>query len=264
MAEGTESGRRKVAMKIDLTGTTALVTGGSSGIGEAISTTLAECGAAVGVHYNTGKDDARRVAERCGNGSAAFGADLHDPEAARNLFTEAARTLGGIDLLVNNAGIFIPAHPEEGYGRWMETWGRTISVNLTAAGVLCREAIEHFDGRGGRIVNIASRAAFRGETAGYLAYAASKGGLISLSRSIARSFGKKGIKSFTIAPGYVRTPMTEEYLDVHGAEMVANELALTEMTGVDDVAPVVAFIASGKLDHATGCTIDINGGSYIH
>lgn len=251
-------------MKIDLTGVKALVTGGSSGIGEAIAATLAECGAVVGVHYNTGGKKARWMAEGFGNGSVAIGADLFDPEAARKLFATAVETFGGIDLLVNNAGIFIPAHPDDGHLAWMGTWERTISVNLTSAGVLCREAIEHFSGRGGRIVNIASRAAFRGETADYLAYAASKGGMISLSRSIARSFGKKGIKSFAIAPGYVSTPMTEKYLEKHGDEMVANELAIDEMTDADDVAPLVAFIASGKLDHATGCTIDINGGSYIH
>jgi len=256
--------RKDRNMKIDLKGVRALVTGASSGIGEAISVTLAGCGAVVGVHYNTGGEKARRLADGFANGSKAFGADLADPGAARGLFAEAAEAFGGIDLLVNNAGIFMPAHPGDGHEAWMETWESTIAINLTSAGVLCREAIDHFSGRGGRIVNIASRAAFRGETAEYLAYAASKGGMISLSRSIARSFGKEGIKSFAIAPGYVRTPMTEEYLAEHGDWMVANELALGEMTAPGDIAPLVAFIASGMLDHATGCTIDINGGSYIH
>jgi NAD(P)-dependent dehydrogenase (short-subunit alcohol dehydrogenase family) len=251
-------------MKIDLTGVKALVTGGSSGIGEAISIVLAECGAVVAVHYNTGEERAAEIVDRFKNGSKAFGANLADPEEARNLFLSAAKELGGIDLLVNNAGIFVPADPGAGYEEWLEVWDRTLSVNLTSTGVLCREAIEHFMGRGGRIVNIASRAAFRGETAEYLAYAASKGGMISLSRSIARSFGKAGIMSFTIAPGYVRTPMAEEYLAEHEGEMVAGELALGEMTETGDIAPLVAFIASGRLDHATGCTIDINGGSYIH
>jgi NAD(P)-dependent dehydrogenase (short-subunit alcohol dehydrogenase family) len=251
-------------MIIDLKGTTALVTGGSSGIGEAVSEALAGCGAAVGVHYNTGGDRAREIAGKYGGGSVALGADLADPEGARRLFAKAVEELGHIDLLVNNAGIFIPAHPDRGHGEWMTAWEKTLSVNLTAAGILCREAIEHFGDRGGRIVNIASRAAFRGETSEYLAYAASKGGMVSLSRSIARSFGKQKIKSFAIAPGYVRTPMTDEYLEEHGDEMVRTEFALTEMTEPTDIAPLVAFIASGRLDHATGCTIDINGGSYIH
>jgi NAD(P)-dependent dehydrogenase (short-subunit alcohol dehydrogenase family) len=192
-------------------------------------------------------------------------ADLSDPGAARDLFRTAVKELGNIGLLVNNAGVFLPSPPESGHEKWMSTWDKTLAINLTSAGVLCREAIEHFRSQGGgRIVNIASRAAFRGETAEYLAYAASKGGMISLSRSIARSFGKEGIKSFGIAPGYVRTPMTAEYLDLHEENMIENELALAEMTSPGDIAPLVAFIASGMLDHATGCTIDINGGSYIH
>jgi NAD(P)-dependent dehydrogenase (short-subunit alcohol dehydrogenase family) len=251
-------------MKIDLSGTAALVTGASSGIGEAISQELGSCGARVAVHYNSGEERARAIAKGCGPGCEVFGADLSDPRAASDLFKTVAGTFGKVDLLVNNAGIFIPAHPEAGYDDWMGTWNSTIAVNLTSAGVLCREAIVHFmNNGGGRIVNISSRAAFRGETADYLAYAASKGGMISLSRSIARSFGKQGIKSFSIAPGYVRTPMTDEYLDLHEDEMIESELALGEMTSPGDIAPLVAFMASGRLDHATGCTIDINGGSYI-
>ena len=252
-------------MTIDLNGVTALVTGASSGIGEAIAVTLAGSGAAVAIHCNTGIDRAGELARRLGNGAAAFRADLSEPAQASHLFGEVVSRMGRIHLLVNNAGIFDPAPPEAGHGKWMRVWDRTIAINLTAAGVLCREAIEHFRREGGgRIVNIASRAAFRGETREYLAYAASKGGMISLSRSIARSFGKDGIVSIAIAPGYVRTPMTAEYLDEHEGEMVEHELALGRMTGTGDVAPLVAFVASGGLDHATGCTIDINGGSYIH
>jgi NAD(P)-dependent dehydrogenase (short-subunit alcohol dehydrogenase family) len=251
-------------MRIDLSGTTALVTGGSGGIGEAISQELHECGARVAVHYNTGREKAEEMASSYGEGCEAFAADLSAAAGARELFSSVLDSFGRLDLLVNNAGIFAPAPLQAGYGDWLDNWNRTIGVNLTAAGILCREAIVHFRTLGGgRIVNISSRAAFRGETADYLAYAASKGGMISLSRSIARSFGKDNIKSFSLAPGYVRTPMTSEYLDIHEEEMIEGELALGEMTGPGDVAPVVAFIASGRLDHATGCTIDINGGSYM-
>lgn len=252
-------------MTIDLTGVTALVTGASSGIGATIAETLAGSGAAVAIHCNSGIDRAETLAARVGNGAVAVRADLSVPAEASRLFSEVAERMGRIHLLVNNAGVFEPAAPESGRDEWMRVWERTIAINLTAAGVLCREAIEHFArGGGGRIVHIASRAAFRGETREYLAYAASKGGMVSLSRSIARSFGKDGIVSIAIAPGYVRTPMTAAYLDEHGDDMVEHELALGRMTVPEDIAPLVALIASGKLDHATGCTIDINGGSYIH
>ena len=108
-------------MQIDLGGTTALVTGGSSGIGEAISEALAECGAKVAIHYNTGEKSAMEMAARFGGGCEAFCADLSDPGAARDLFASAAGSLGRIDLLVNNAGIFTPAPPEVGHEDWMKT-----------------------------------------------------------------------------------------------------------------------------------------------
>jgi len=139
-----------------------------------------------------------------------------------------------------------------------------LQVNLTAAAILCRAAIRHFLNQGGgRIINIASRAAFRGDTPDHLAYAASKGGLISLTRSIARGFGRKGIKAFAVAPGFVRTEMAQEYFDQHGEEGVLAELSLPILTEVSDVAPFVVLLASGLADHATGSTIDINAGSYI-
>ena len=117
---------------------------------------------------------------------------------------------------------------------------------------------------GGRIINIASRAAFRGDTKDYLAYAASKGGMVSLTRSIARAWGKQGIVAFTIAPGWVMTDMAKQFIAQNGDEVVLNELALAELTQPSDVAPTVVFLASGLSDHATGCTIDINAGSYVH
>ena len=249
-------------MEIDLKGKTVLVTGGSSGIGEEIVRTLAECGATVALHYNTGEARAEKIAAELGDGVRCFGADLADPVNASRLFDEVLEAFDGVDVLINNAGLGIPAPQEMVITEWLEIWRRTLSVNLTSAGVLCYKAINHFKKKSeGRIIHIASRAAFRGETEEYLAYAASKGGMVSLSRSIARSFGKYNIKSFVIAPGFVRTKMMDEFLEAH--KDIMGELALNELTMVTDVAPVVAFIASGKLDHATGCTIDINAGSYM-
>ena len=225
---------------------------------------LAESNAIVALHYNSNRSAAERIVGKLGGGAACFRADLSVPVQAFSLFREVLERYGTIDVLVNNAGIFEPSPVTAAGEAWLEDWDRTIAVNLTSAGMLCHAAIDHFKARGGgRIIHIASRAAFRGETEDYLAYAASKGGLVSLSRSIARSFGTYGITSFVIAPGFVRTGMTEEFLDAHERDIIEHELSLRRLTAPDDIAPVVTFIAAGLLDHATGCTIDINAGSYM-
>jgi NAD(P)-dependent dehydrogenase (short-subunit alcohol dehydrogenase family) len=251
-------------MEIDLGGLNILVTGGSSGIGEKIVRMLARCGATVALHYNAGAAAAEKIASEAGAGVRCFQSDLSEPIDAGRLFDDVIEAFGSLDVLVNNAGLGIPSPQEKPLPEWLDIWRRTLDVNLTSAGVLCYKAINHFKERSaGRIIHIASRAAFRGETEEYLAYAASKGGMVSLSRSIARSFGKYNIKSFVIAPGFVRTKMMDEFLADHEDIDVLGELSLKELTTPADVAPVVAFIASGMMDHATGCTIDINAGSYM-
>lgn len=251
-------------MKIDLDGATVLVTGGSGGIGAAIARSLAESNAAVAMHYNRNRSAAERLVDDLGGGAACFQADLSRPLQAFSLFREVLERYGAIDVLVNNAGVFEPSPVTTDEEAWLEDWNRTLTINLTSAGMLCHAAINHFKKRdGGRIVHVASRAAFRGETEDYLAYAASKGGLVSLSRSIARAYGTYNITSFVIAPGFVRTGMTEEYLDAHERDVIEHELALKRLTTPEDIAPVVTFIAAGMMDHATGCTIDINAGSYM-
>jgi 3-oxoacyl-[acyl-carrier protein] reductase len=132
------------------------------------------------------------------------------------------------------------------------------------AALLCRAAIAHFEtNRGGRIVNIASSAAFRGDQPDYLAYAASKAGMVALSRSIARGFGKAGIKAFTLAPGFTRTDMAQGFIDRYDEDYAASDIALDRLTEPNDIAPTVAFLLSGLADHATGTTIDLNAGSYV-
>ena len=252
-------------MNIDLSGEIALVTGSSRGIGKAIAEGLGEAGATVAVHCRERLDRAEKLASKIGNDSSVFQADLEDRDQAIRLFGEVLDRYGKVNLLVNNAGIFEHAPVEKDASEWARDWARTIAVNLTSAGILCREAINHFtDSGGGRIINIASRAAFRGETRDHLHYAASKGGIVSLSRSIARSFGVHNIKSFAIAPGFVRTEMIDDHIGENGEEGILAELSLSSLTEPEDIAPVTVLIASGRMDHATGTTIDINGGSYMH
>ncbi|MFA6106757.1 MAG: SDR family oxidoreductase [Patescibacteria group bacterium] len=250
-------------MKIDLTGKNILVTGASRGIGRAIAETLAESGARVAAHYHTGEAEAKALAEKIGNGAKIFKADLALAEECENLFSEVIKDFGSIDVLVNNAGTMAMAGMEE--DDWTKKWDKTMAINLRSAGILSRRVVLHFKKQGGgRIINIASRAAFRGDTPEFLAYAASKGGMVSLSRSIARDFGKDGVKSFIIAPGWVRTEATNESIKEYGEENIVGDIALNRLTEPRDIAPLVAFLASGLADHATGGTFDVNAGSYVH
>jgi len=250
---------------IDMSGKVSLVTGGSRGIGAAIVRTLAGGGGDVILHYGTSADQAARIAEEVGHRSCLpLRADLAQPGAAHALWSEALAWKGRIDVLINNAGIYEPAGVDADAAEWEAVWARTLRVNLVAAADLCREAIRQFRlAGGGTIVNVASRAAFRGDAPDYMAYAASKGGLVALTRTIARGFGAEGVVAFAVAPGFVRTEMAEAFFAVHGEEPVLGEIPLGEIAAPEDVANVVAFLASGLARHATGSTIDINGASYV-
>jgi NAD(P)-dependent dehydrogenase (short-subunit alcohol dehydrogenase family) len=208
--------------------------------------------------------EAAQVAAACGPRAMAFRADLGDPAATAALWDSVLAVHGRVDVLVNNAGVAIST-PNDGSAAWLEAWDRTLAVNLRASAQLCALATAHMAaGGGGRIVNISSRAAFRGDQPDYIAYAASKGGMVALTRSIARAYGKSGIAAFNVAPGFVRTAMAQDFLDKYGEEYATHDIALAKLTEPKDLAPLVVFLASGLADHATGGTFDVNAASYVH
>lgn len=252
-------------MRIDYEGRVVLVTGASRGIGAALARGFAEAGARVALHYGSAYGPAKTLAEEIGPAAELFQADLADAEGCATLWSDVVERYGKVSALVNNAGVAIGSPPEGETWRWLADWERTMAVNTTAPAILCRAAVAHFQGHGGgRIVNITSRAAFRGDTPDYLAYAASKGALVALTRSIARGYGKDGITAFNVAPGFTRTEMAQDFIDQYGQDYAMQGAALPEMTRPEDIAPMVVLLASGLADHATGATVDVNAGSYVH
>jgi len=254
-------------MKLDLSDQIILVTGASRGIGRATAKALADAGATVAVHYGHSEDAAAEVAEACGPDAKLFQADLSDLDATAQLVGAVLDAYNRLDTLVLNAGVAPPSPLDADTADWAAGWDETMHVNLRAPELLSRHALQHFQSRspsGGRIISVASRAAFRGDTPDYMTYAASKAGLVALTRSIARGFGEDDIKAFTLAPGFTRTDMAQDFIDEYGEAHATSDLALNRLTEPGDVASHVVFLASGRADHATGTTIDVNAGSYVH
>ena len=251
-------------MKIDLSNKTILVTGANSGIGNAIAQELLNAGAKVALHFNSNSDGASKLKEQFSDQCELFQADFNNVDETIKLFEDVLSWGDTLDVLINNAGTAIMNSVNLDDETWIKNWNTIMNINLLAAGVLSKKALEHFKTRnGGRIINIASRAAFRGDTPDYLAYAASKAGMVALVRSIARGFGKDGITAFSIAPGFTRTAMAQKSIDKYGEDFVIKDIALNELTEPKDIAPIVTLICSGKFDHGTGSNIDINAGSYV-
>lgn len=250
---------------IDLSDKRILLTGASEGIGKGVADYLMKMGARVAVHYNTNKGSAEMLVSKYLNThSRTFKADLSNEDEVFRLYNEAKKEFGKIDIIILNAGVFLPHSTKETTKDWLAIWKKTMDINLNSVGLLTKLGLDHFKENGeGTFVYIGSRAVFRGETEEYLAYAASKGGIVSLARSVARSFGKHNIKSFIVSPGFTRTQMAEDFIAKYGEEKVLNEIALNELTTPEDLAPLIGLMCSGLMDHATGATIDINAGSHI-
>lgn len=242
-----------------LAGRTVLLTGGSRGIGAATARALHRDGARVVLAYGSGEAAAREVASGLGDRVDLVPADLARPGAGERLWEDAVATADAIDALVNNAGAWV-ASPVDDPEAWRSGWETNLSLNLQQCADLSRCAIRHFRARGGGIiVNVTSRSAHRGDDAEHLAYGAAKGGLLSLTKGIARGFARDGVLAYAVAPGWVETGLAAGQIDP--GELAA--LPLGEPTPPHEVAEVIAFLASGRARHATGATIDITGADYV-
>ena len=171
---------------------------------------------------------------------------------------------GRIDVLVNNAGIFEANPIEQADEAWATAWERTMRINLTASAELCRLAVLHFREKGGgRIVNVASRAAYRGDSPQHWHYAASKAGMIGMTKSIARGYAGEGILAFAVCPGFTMTGMAEDYLESRGGAKLLADIPLGRVASSDEVAETVRWLAVDAPASATGAVIDVNGASYV-
>lgn len=240
-----------------------LVTGGSRGIGAAIARRFAEDGWQVAVHYSASADAAAQVlASLPGSGHVLVRADLRDPDDIGRMVEEAAAGLGGIDVLVNNAGVFFD-HPidEVDFDTWLDAWRQTLDINLLAPALVAWHAVRHM-GPGGRIINVGSRGAFRGEPHSP-AYGASKAGVAALGQSLAKYLGARGIAVTTVAPGFVETDMATEALAGEGGAMRRAESPFGRVAQPDEIAAAIAFLASPEAEWVSGGILDLNGASYL-
>ncbi len=221
-----------------------LVTGATRGIGRAIVERLEADGVEVAAMGSTDSD-------------------LSQPDGAARLWKQALAKLGDVDVLINNAGVF-EANPLDA-ADWSVNWARTMQINLTASAELCRLAVLHWQerGTGGRIVNIASRAAHRGDSPAHWHYAASKGGMVAMTKTIARAYAAQGIYAFAICPGFTMTGMADDYLASRGGDKLLADIPLGRVAMPEEVADMAAYCALKAPPSMTGAVLDVNGASYV-
>jgi NAD(P)-dependent dehydrogenase (short-subunit alcohol dehydrogenase family) len=231
-----------------------LLTGASRGIGAATYDALESAGHRVVGQSTAGSD-------------LLEPADFTDPQAPRRLWQQAFERLDGrIDVLVNNAGIFEAVADNAGDDEWHSAWARTMTVNLQASADLCRLAIAHFrssDPGGGRIVNVSSRAAYRGDSPQHWHYAASKAGMIAMTKSIARGYAAENILAFAVCPGFTVTGMVEDYVAGRGGGKLLADIPLGRPADPEEVAETIRWLATEAPPSATGAVIDVNGASFV-
>jgi len=248
-------------MDLNLTGRRVLVTGGASGMGAALVRILIEEGAEVALNYRSRADEAQELADSLGRVHPIH-ADLADRAQVHRLFEEAVRLMGGVDIVVNNAGLWETV----GVGEVTDdVWDRSIEVNLTAPMFLSQELIKHCtaDGRPGRILNVTSQAAFRGSSTGHVPYATAKGGMVTMTRSLAKEMGSNGITVNCLAIGTMESPMIEKALE-EKREFYEARIPIGYVASAEQIASVAAFLISDRAAYMTGATVDVSGGQLLH
>jgi NAD(P)-dependent dehydrogenase (short-subunit alcohol dehydrogenase family) len=265
---GIEDGTQEDGMSnfIDLTGKTVLVTGGSRGIGEGIVRGLVEEGAHVVLNYTTSKERAEAIADELGRDRCLpVQAHMDRWEDLDRLWAEAVAWRGRVDVLVNNAAVRQPMAMTSASKEWNEHWLYTLKVNLVATAHLSRLAVLHYQQVGGGvIIGISARIAVRGDRPDFFHDGASKGGMNSLLRGIARFYAKDNIQTYILCVGVIGTRQGDDMLNMYGAQEMLAEIPAGAFGTPEDVANVVVFCSSGKARYSSGATIDVTGASFIH
>lgn len=236
-----------------------LVTGSSRGIGKAALSALEARGVAVIGH-------ASRPMAAAPGAPPVIAADFGDPSSVQSLWEEALELSGGtIDAVVNNAGRFEANRLDRSDIEWLDAWDDGLRVNLTAAAQLSRLAVLHWQRRasGGRLVHVASRAAYRGDSPAHWHYAAAKGGMVAMHKTIARAYASEGILSFAVTPGFTDTSMADDYLASRGGPDLLRDIPLGRVATPDEIAAIIAFCALDAPPSMTGAVIDANGASFV-
>jgi len=253
-------------MLIDFTGKTVLITGGSRGIGKACAILFASLNANVVITYNTDQETAERTLTGLAhNGNhGLYQLDQSQPKNVERFFNKVLQHYPKIDVLINNAGIYIEHKINEiTYDQWLHTWEDTMATNLNGVANLCFFASRHMIHNGeGKIINISSRGAFRGEP-DHPAYAASKAGLNAMSQSLAVSLAPHHVSVHIIAPGFVETDMTSDLLNSEAGTAIKNQSPYNRVATTEEVARLTAMYASPNMEFTTGGIVDINGASYL-
>ena len=245
---------------------TALVTGASRGIGRAIAQKLAAAGARVAVHYHQNQSAAEEtLGALSGQGHVLIQADITRPDEVQRLVETSIEQLGGLDVLVNNAGVACEGRPlaDMDYKAWQDAWQQTIQTNLVGAANVCYCAARYMiERKSGKIINVGSRGGYRGEPLSP-AYGASKAGLHAFSQSLAKYLGQYNIFVTAVAPGFVETDMAYESLAGTQGDEIRNQSPLGRVAAPEEIAHAVLFLAAPGSEWLTGGVVDLNGASYL-